>query len=94
MGRDMLGLRGWEVGNEWQAEWDGLGSPPKPSHRGSVLADDLQPGFYMGYHGFGVFLNRSFYSPLFCNQNEPLVMPNRQVLTKLWSKKISAKCNL
>ena len=39
------------------------------------------------YHGFGVFLNRSFYSPLFCNQNKPLVMPNGQVLTKLWSKK-------
>ena len=38
------------------------------------------------YYGFGVFLNRSFYGPLFCDQNKPLVMPNGQVLTKLWSK--------
>ena len=48
--------------------------------------------------GFGVFLNRSFYSPLLCNQNKPLVMPNGQVLTKLWSKnnveKNSSKCGL
>ena len=36
------------------------------------------------YHGFGVFLNRSFCSPLLCDQNEPLVMPNGQVLVKLW----------
>ena len=43
------------------------------------------------YCGFGVFLNRSFFRPLFCNQNEPLVMPNGQILTKLWSKEIWKK---
>ena len=43
------------------------------------------------YHGFGVFLNRLFYSPLLCDQNEPLVMPNGQVLAKLWSKEIRKK---
>jgi hypothetical protein len=44
--------------------------------------------------GFGVFLDRSFYSPLLCDQNEPLVMPNGQVLAKLWSKKIRKKIHL
>ena len=40
---------------------------------------------------FGVFLNRSFYSPLLCDQNKPLVMPNGQVLAKLWLKKFQKK---
>jgi hypothetical protein len=34
---------------------------------------------------------RTFYSPLLCDPNEPLVMPNGQVLAKLWSRKIQRK---
>jgi len=44
--------------------------------------------------GFGVFLKRSFYSYLLCDQNKCLVMPNGQVMVKNNMEKISSKCGL
>ena len=61
-----------------------------PSDPSDSSSSDSQ-GLPWVYCGFGVFLNRSFYSPLLCDQNKPLVMSNGQVLTKLWSKEIQKK---
>ena len=87
--------------SRWQQmEW--IANKTKPDNLSKETTKQHQttskPSEPLTHHGFGVFLYRSFCSPLFCDQNEPLVMPNGPVLTKLWSKeiqkKISAKCGL
>src|SRR5712672_1181514 len=48
-------------------------------------------GFVTGNPRIWCISEEIVYSPLLCDQNKPLVMPNGQVLAKLWSKKIWKK---